>query len=366
MGPKGQTIKQIQLKTQTYIVTPSRERDPVFEITGLPESVEQARIEISNYIAARTGTFIDSEKKAIAPAVSVANTWNGERCVSYAKESVMPEEINEFLEEIFSGGPNGRSPIVKHDKKRNSLDALSGDHGQPESASAHGLNDQYAMWNHGFGGNLKSVLPMNSSVCSDIMQTGCVSNDPSSSGSSSAYSSFSFEASPLVRSSSYPVSVNSSEVANVANEVAAAARKASDNQLPNVHESASSSVALHAQQWAPAMTAGGSVVDPHFVPMTSSIANPIGTYVLNGVNNANRGMDGAAARLPVPLMPVLGVPDEAIKNCVICKTNGISAALVPCGHNLFCYDCVSSLVQSNNSYCPVCHQPADHALRILQ
>lgn len=55
VGPKGATIKRIQHQTHTYIVTPSRDREPVFEVTGLPESVEAARKEIEAHIALRTG-----------------------------------------------------------------------------------------------------------------------------------------------------------------------------------------------------------------------------------------------------------------------------------------------------------------------
>ena len=56
VGPKGATIKRIQQQTQTYIVTPSRQKEPVFEVTGLPENVEAARTEIEAHIAIRTGT----------------------------------------------------------------------------------------------------------------------------------------------------------------------------------------------------------------------------------------------------------------------------------------------------------------------
>lgn len=55
VGPKGATIKRIQHQTHTYIVTPSRDKEPVFEVTGLPESVENARREIEAHIAMRTG-----------------------------------------------------------------------------------------------------------------------------------------------------------------------------------------------------------------------------------------------------------------------------------------------------------------------
>ncbi|GAA6229839.1 RNA-binding protein MEX3B [Lates japonicus] len=46
VGPKGATIKRIQQQTHTYIVTPSRDKEPVFEVTGMPENVDRAREEI--------------------------------------------------------------------------------------------------------------------------------------------------------------------------------------------------------------------------------------------------------------------------------------------------------------------------------
>lgn len=55
VGPKGATIKRIQQQTHTYIVTPSRDKDPVFEITGTPANVQAARREIEQHIASRTG-----------------------------------------------------------------------------------------------------------------------------------------------------------------------------------------------------------------------------------------------------------------------------------------------------------------------
>ncbi|KAF2897968.1 hypothetical protein ILUMI_08207 [Ignelater luminosus] len=55
VGPKGATIKRIQHQTHTYIVTPSRDKEPVFEVTGMPENVESARREIEAHIALRTG-----------------------------------------------------------------------------------------------------------------------------------------------------------------------------------------------------------------------------------------------------------------------------------------------------------------------
>ncbi|XP_004693079.1 PREDICTED: RNA-binding protein MEX3B, partial [Condylura cristata] len=59
VGPKGATIKRIQQQTHTYIVTPSRDKEPVFEVTGMPENVDRAREEIEAHIALRTGGLVE-------------------------------------------------------------------------------------------------------------------------------------------------------------------------------------------------------------------------------------------------------------------------------------------------------------------
>jgi len=74
VGPRGSTIKRIQNETHTYIVTPSREKDPVFEVTGLPENVEVAKQEIEAYIATRTGTgSIDRDLDFAANGVDIGD-----------------------------------------------------------------------------------------------------------------------------------------------------------------------------------------------------------------------------------------------------------------------------------------------------
>ena len=50
VGPKGSTVKRIQQLTQTYIVTPSRGTEPVFEVVGPPDNVERARREIESRV----------------------------------------------------------------------------------------------------------------------------------------------------------------------------------------------------------------------------------------------------------------------------------------------------------------------------
>ena len=63
VGPRGSTVKRIQQITRTFIVTPSRDKEPCFEVRGTPENVERARKEIESYIVFRTGNkaTIDEE-----------------------------------------------------------------------------------------------------------------------------------------------------------------------------------------------------------------------------------------------------------------------------------------------------------------
>ncbi|XP_036334789.1 uncharacterized protein LOC118745443 [Rhagoletis pomonella] len=75
VGPKGATIKHIQHQTQTYIVTPSREKEPIFEVTGLPDNVQSARKQIEAHIALRTGHMppTGSNSNALAAPISSSN-----------------------------------------------------------------------------------------------------------------------------------------------------------------------------------------------------------------------------------------------------------------------------------------------------
>jgi len=91
VGPKGATIKRIQQQTHTYIVTPSREKDPVFEVTGMPENVDRAREEIETHITLRTGAFVDlftTHLTLVSPAQQLRIFCAGETTLlRYAKLS---------------------------------------------------------------------------------------------------------------------------------------------------------------------------------------------------------------------------------------------------------------------------------------
>jgi len=87
VGPKGATIKRIQQNTQTYIVTPSREKDPIFEVTGMPQNVLAAEQEIMNHITHRTGN--QEEYTAFLSMLAV----NG-----YSFDSMSPAQLSNLFQ----------------------------------------------------------------------------------------------------------------------------------------------------------------------------------------------------------------------------------------------------------------------------
>lgn len=80
VGPKGTTIRRIQQDTQTYIITPGKEREPVFEIIGSTENVARARQEIESYIALR-----------MKPRQSYASLNGWTKLVHHLNELTLPQ-----------------------------------------------------------------------------------------------------------------------------------------------------------------------------------------------------------------------------------------------------------------------------------
>lgn len=124
VGPKGATIKRIQHQTHTYIVTPSRDKEPVFEVTGLPESVEAARREIEAHIALRTGTGTTLDDSELLSVLCRGGLGSILGC----------------LDPPGSNGSNGSSGAFSSSGSCSSSSSSSG---------APGLNDLVAIWGAG-------------------------------------------------------------------------------------------------------------------------------------------------------------------------------------------------------------------------
>ncbi|MBN3323030.1 MEX3D protein, partial [Atractosteus spatula] len=75
------------------------------------------------------------------------------------------------------------------------------------------------------------------------------------------------------------------------------------------------------------------------------------------------GPGGALGPSKGPAGPGSGA--GAARDCCLCFESQVTAALVPCGHNLFCMDCAGQICESPEPECPVCHTPATQCIRIF-
>lgn len=245
VGPKGATIKRIQHQTHTYIVTPSRDKEPVFDVTGLPEHVEAARRDIEAHIALRTGAG------ALPGLMSTGSAG-------------IIDESHEILASLCKSGLGGLF------SSNSWLDTL------PSQTEP----------NLGFS----SAFSAGSSGCSSA------SSSSSNSGGTGLGDLGSIWSMSLDRDEGLGDSP-SFETAN-----------------------ASSSI------WSfPTVTR----------PSPPSSASP--TESLSGGK----------------------------RECVVCGEREVTAALVPCGHNLFCMECGERVCEASNPTCPVCKIQVCQAIRII-
>ncbi|XP_061573394.1 RNA-binding protein MEX3A [Cololabis saira] len=294
VGPKGSTIKRIQQQTCTYIVTPSRDRDPVFEITGSPSNAERAREEIEAHIAFRTGGLHDhnNENDCLGPNGGGGSPVGGGGGGG----------LESRLQQVWGLQGGQRKPLTSS-YRQNFSDAMVG--GGGSGSEGVGI---YSKGNYGSSGE---------KTCSYFGSEGGGSwGDPDYPKQVAFYAqqrskSFGGLPLPLTRLS------------------------------PGLTESCGVSVSVG--------TAGSSAVSgsPH-------------AQARRAHSEPTSAGDGFPGRLPVP-----DSPPATVRDCMTCFESKVTAALVPCGHNLFCMECAIRICELSHPECPVCHTQVTQAIRIF-
>lgn len=286
VGPKGSTIKRIQQQTCTYIVTPSRDRDPVFEITGSPSNAERAREEIEAHIAFRTGGLHDHNNE------------------------------NDCL------GPEGGSPVGSGglESRLQQVWGLQGGQRKPLTSSFR-QNFSDAMVGGGEGGGV-------------IFSKGNF-NSPGE----KPCSYFGSEGTQSWGDPDYP-----KQVAFYAQQ-----RSKSFGGLP-----------LPLTRLSPGLPdpCGGNNGNSSGTSITILSGSPH-AQARRAHSEPTSGA-GFPGRLPVP-----DSPPAILRDCMTCFESKVTAALVPCGHNLFCMECAIRICELNHPECPVCHTLVSQAIRIF-
>ncbi|XP_064900709.1 RNA-binding E3 ubiquitin-protein ligase MEX3C [Columba livia] len=311
VGPKGATIKRIQQQTHTYIVTPSRDKEPVFEVTGMPENVDRAREEIEMHIAMRTGNYVELN------------------------------EENDFhfngTDVSFEGGALGSAWLAANPVPPGRARMISNYRNDSSSSLGSGSTDSYfgsnrladfsptspfSAGNFWFGETLPSVgtedLAVDSPVYDSLpppSQTIWTPFEPVN-----PLSGFGSDAKPQ-RQGSQPSTPRLSPTFpdNLDHPLARRAR----SDPPNAHPSGL----------------------PIYIPAFS-----------NGTNSYSSSNGGSTSSSP---------PESRRKHdCVICFESEVIAALVPCGHNLFCMECANKICEKETPACPVCQTAVTQAIQI--
>uniref|UniRef100_A0ACB8F1J1 Uncharacterized protein n=2 Tax=Sphaerodactylus townsendi TaxID=933632 RepID=A0ACB8F1J1_9SAUR len=335
VGPKGATIKRIQQQTHTYIVTPSRDKEPVFEVTGMPENVDRAREEIEAHITMRTGSFIE---------VSSDNDFhtNGtDVCLDLLGGS-SPSSL-------WAKAPN---------PTRRSLSSVRCDNNLGCLGNTTSMTEPY------FGG-------------------------PTADGPTSspfrASNSFSFNepAAPVLGTDDADFGFDF-----LALDVTAPATIWSPFEPPGNPLSAfncSSSLNSNSQRRNSTATPRHSPTLPETgMPLEHPLArriqsNPVSTLSWPATQGSLSSFSdstgySSSSSLPGSISATSGSPTDssssdgprkASRECMVCFESEVIAALVPCGHNLFCMECAMRICGKPEPECPACHTPATQAIHIF-
>ncbi|NXC43695.1 MEX3C ligase, partial [Penelope pileata] len=314
VGPKGATIKRIQQQTHTYIVTPSRDKEPVFEVTGMPENVDRAREEIEMHIAMRTGNYIE---------------LNEENDFHYNGTDVS-----------FEGGTLGSAWLASNPVPPSRTRMISNYRNDSSSSLGSGSTDSY------FGSNRLADFSPTSPFSTGNFWFG--ETLPAVGTEELAVDSPAYDSLPTPSQTIWtpfePVNPLSGFGCDPTSNVKRRGSQPSTPRLsPTFPESLEHPLARRARSDPP--STGNQAGLPIYIPAFS-----------NGTNSYSSSNGGSTSSSP---------PESRRKHdCVICFENEVIAALVPCGHNLFCMECANKICEKETPSCPVCQTAVTQAIQI--
>ncbi|XP_034480678.1 RNA-binding protein MEX3B [Drosophila innubila] len=420
VGPKGATIKHIQQETQTYIVTPSREKEPIFEVTGLPENVETARKQIEAHIALRTG---NSNSNSNCNSNSNSNSNNSSEFATLHTINTLTQILNDDI----------NSDILSSIYKIDATD--------PTSSYTCADNSLMSM-SMSMPISIPMTMPMtmsmpvkaNLSNCyqnSELIETATASTSTSTSTSSSSSTLLPVVTGSISENNACKLNANANNNNNNIGNVntsslyrnktlsfcpptstSVSCHLMSSNILTRSCSSASSTASTKSTNNS-ANSTNSANTPPELLNIWKNINDsidvdegigdspsiwnlPTATAVNVNVNvnvNATASTSHCSPTASIsPTDSLLGdttkstkIPDanslllhhqhshqmqmqmqmQKNRECFVCNEREVTTALVPCGHNMFCMDCANQICVSMESICPICHSIVYHAMRIL-
>ncbi|CAH1254488.1 RNA-binding protein MEX3B-like [Branchiostoma lanceolatum] len=354
VGPKGATIKRIQQQTHTYIVTPSRDKEPVFEVTGMPENVDRAREEIEAHIAMRTGGLIDPvgdpddfhrngtetplDHFGTAATVNDHNNYipkgNPGHTNNYHSSSnnILPRNLSEPSNFFKFPGTNGSGTVPDFNPNNYT------------SSSSNGL----------------AFDTFNNFTPGDDRDLGIGESPP-------------FDPAPAPPSNMWaPLDLVPNSRSGSSVTAALFGSNAANGTIPNVQRRSSS---ISGSSGHPRLSPTLSDSNEHPTarrvrsdPLSGgpTMFTPLpGSGFSTSVSSVQSGSSTSISSSPTDSTGSLPPRSKNKKDCMICYESEVVAALVPCGHNLFCMECANRLCEKKDAECPVCHTTISQAIRIF-
>ncbi|XP_031205724.1 RNA-binding protein MEX3D isoform X2 [Mastomys coucha] len=373
VGPKGATIKRIQQRTHTYIVTPGRDKEPVFAVTGMPENVDRAREEIEAHITLRTGAFTDA----------------GPDSDFHANGTDVCLDLLGAAASLWAKAPHpGRRPPAATGGLRgdNALGAAStpepfyvGSRGGPPLPDPSPSSPYGGSGNGGFtfGGDGPGA-PTGTATAEDCdFGFDFLALDLTVPATATIWAPFE-RAAPLPAFSGCPAVNGAPAQPNTGTRRSSGGGAATTpRHSPTLPEPGGLSLELPlarrsvpdpvgAVPWRPPQSAlppfSGSTTfaTTPSLPNTTPASSTLDTVPSEGNHKPSTTAANSSASAAAPGPPAAALARE----CVVCSEGEAMAALVPCGHNLFCMDCAVRICGKSEPECPACRTPATQAIRV--
>ncbi|XP_064168934.1 RNA-binding protein MEX3B-like [Anguilla rostrata] len=377
VGPKGATIKRIQQQTHTYIVTPSRDKEPVFEVTGMPENVDRAREEIEAHIAVRTGGFVEltDDNDFHANGTDVGFDLHGHPALwSKAAATTTPTAGRKPFANYRNDSSSSLGSASTDSYFGNNAGSRLADYSPPSptlsyTASSNGNNNNNNNNNANINGNINghgdkfvSISP----VCTDLTfksSPGFNHSPATPSAPSLLWSQYdhpapSGGAPPTV----FPAAASANASGGVGNQ------RAPSRLSPPLHHHHANGLSQHPLARRVCSDPGGGALS--FSTFSScGLSNGMEETSMSGPHLPEMPSDSSASSdsstSSSSSSSSTGTSRKGSRDCSLCFESEVIAALVPCGHNLFCMECANRICERNNPECPVCHTAVTQAIRIF-
>jgi len=358
VGPKGATIKRIQQQTHTYIVTPSRDKEPVFEVTGLPENVEKARHEIESHIALRTGGMVDNQpdddfhRNGIDSGFHELNGSSSDFISSMFGKSAGISAFTAYNNALNGGNMLNRRPDTVFNF--------------PPVANTSKITDFNGQIN-GFGSTFSGFPNIYDNMNDEGIGSPTFENAVISNGWSDVNDNHNQNLVSLFGSTGTTNSVTGftsvSRISPTSSEMSTGSSATGTNSTSHSPPSEHPSVRrIRSDPLASAFTPFNLQTELNF---SASPAQTTPTSVLR-IDGSSDLLSSSSSAEVSPLGPNV---DSMRRNCIMCSESEVVAALVPCGHNYFCMECASLIVEkptgAPDRLCPICRAEPSQAIRII-